>query len=205
MWPPLAGQSLKHHLCIGPNLHDQRRRDRSGVRGQGHDTPRAWRSQRNMPLRCAREEIVGIPAPWVSCTRSLHFVCPGTMRMRGVLQVSQGVLSVTPCPRSCFKQDEPLGHTSQGSLDRLFLAAALPAWCYTLCLSLTLAPRSLGKGGLEGRQAQFHLDPATLGGFSEPGIGPPSWLLFSPVEVGGEVSPGPQSFFLPWNSSIGIS
>lgn len=41
----------------------------------------------------------------------------------------QGVLSVTLCPQSCFCQDEPLGHTSQGSQDRLFLAAVLPALC----------------------------------------------------------------------------
>lgn len=41
------------------------------------------------------------------------------------------------CPRACSNQDEPLGHASQGSWDRLFLAAALPAGCCPLCLTHT--------------------------------------------------------------------
>lgn len=53
----------------------------------------------------------------------------------------QGALSVTPCPQSCFHQDEPLGHTSQGSQDRLFLAAVLPALCLPTVLLTPACPQ----------------------------------------------------------------
>ena len=60
---------------------------------------------------------------------------------------------MTPCPRSCFHQDEPLGHTSQGSQDRLFLAAALPALCLPTVLlthACPLLPRGRSTRGETG-------------------------------------------------------
>ena len=69
------------------------------------------------------------------------------------------------------------------------------------------APSSLGEGAPEGRQAPLHLDPAILGGFSEPGItGPRSALFFGSRgrNAGGGLI-HPTAFLLPSNSSTGIT
>lgn len=83
-----------------------------------------------------------------------------------------------PCvPALASTETSPLGHTSQGGQDRLFLVAALPApGLPTVLLTHTCSQLPWG-GRTEGREAQFHLDPATPGGFSEPGVGPPSCII----------------------------
>lgn len=90
--------------------------------------------------------------------------------------------------------------TSQGSWDRLFLAAAcrLVVHC---ALTRPLPAPAGGEGWRE--EAPSHLNPASPGGF-------PSlvWALqpasFSSGGVGGGW-PGPEAFPLPWNSSTGIT
>lgn len=115
---------------------------------------------------------------------------------------------MTPASQLLLQPRQAPGPPPQGSLDRLFLVAALPAPCLpTVLLTHTCSQLPWG-GGLREERLSFTLTQLLREGFlNQAWVLRPASLFSSGGEDrgarGGLVRPG--AFPLPWNSSMGTT
>lgn len=155
--------SSKHHLCLsgGPNLPSVMGEGETD-RGQGS---RAWATLQKRASETRPHHGPPGPAPFTLPSRGKKARHPPSVPRSS---------DSDPCvPDRVSTRTSPWATPPRGAGTGYFwqlLCLARAAHCDSDSHSLP----ALGDGGLGGREAQFHLDPATPGGFSELGTGPPS-------------------------------